>query len=170
LTEAFEASQDALDQMGRACALQHHAWRVHIVKDTKLGSSTFESELLAMPLNPNWLFGEGVQEVVDKVRAQKSSQTYLSTNAFSFTTKKGPFRKTGQNNPYGTGSQQQASGSGHNREQSRGGSGNFNSNKPFMNKGKNQFRNRSGSSNGNNKQSGERFKSPLQAVDQPFRA
>ena len=25
LTEAFEASQDALDQMGRACALQHHA-------------------------------------------------------------------------------------------------------------------------------------------------
>ena len=34
LTEAFVASQEALDQMGRACALQHHARRVNTVKDT----------------------------------------------------------------------------------------------------------------------------------------
>ena len=35
--------------------------------------STFESELLVMPLDPCWLFGEGIQDVVDKVRAQKSA-------------------------------------------------------------------------------------------------
>ena len=50
----------------------------------------------------------------------------------------------------------------------RGGSGGFKSGKPYVNKGKNQFRNHSGS--GNNQQSGDRFKAPLQAVDQPFRA
>ena len=54
--------------------------------------STFESELLVMPLDPCWLFWEGIQDVFDKVRAQKSAQTYLSPNTFSFAPKKGPFR------------------------------------------------------------------------------
>lgn len=52
LTEAVQASQDALDQMGRVCALQHHTRRVNIVKDTKLGSTPFEYEHLVMPMNP----------------------------------------------------------------------------------------------------------------------
>lgn len=43
------------------------------MNDMKLGSTPFESELLAMSLNPSWLFGERIQDVVDKVRAQKSA-------------------------------------------------------------------------------------------------
>ena len=35
LTEAFEASQETLDQIGRVCALQYHARGVNIVIDTK---------------------------------------------------------------------------------------------------------------------------------------
>ena len=58
-----------------------------VVIQTKV--STFESELLVMPLDPCWLFGEGIQDVVDKVRAQKSAQNYLSANTFSFGPKKG---------------------------------------------------------------------------------
>jgi hypothetical protein len=100
LIKAFEASQDALDQTVRVCALQHQARRVNIVRGTKLGSTPFESELLAMPGNPNWLFEEGIQVVVYNVRAQKSAETHLSTNPFSFTPTKGPFRKTGQNNTW----------------------------------------------------------------------
>ena len=61
------------------------------MKDAKLDSIPFESELLAMPY-PSWLFGEGIQNIVDKVRAQKSAETYLSENIFSFAPKKGPFR------------------------------------------------------------------------------
>ena len=105
LTEAFEASRDALDQMGQRCALQHHDRRVNIVKDTKLGSNPFESKLLAMPLNPSWLFGEGIQDVVDKVRAQESAQTSLLANTFSLALKKGPFRIFGPSHAFG--SQQQ---------------------------------------------------------------
>ena len=103
-----------------------------------------------MPLNPSWLFGEGIQDVVDKVRAQKSAQTYLSASTFNFAPMKGPFCKLGPSHAFG--SQQQATNS-QNREQPRGGSGGFKSGKPYGNKGKNQFRNPSGS--GNNQQSGD---------------
>lgn len=137
------------------------------MKDTNLGSTPFQCELLAMLLNPSWLFGEGIQDVVDKVLAQKSVQTYLSASAFSFIPKKGPFRKSGQSHTFG--SKPQATNS-QNRKQPRVDSCNFKSGKPFMSKSKNQFRNRSGSDCGNSQQSGDRFKSPLQTVLQPFRA
>jgi hypothetical protein len=49
-----------------------------------------------MPLNPIWLFGEGIQKVVDKVRVQMSAQIYLSASAYNFAPKKTNFRKAGQ--------------------------------------------------------------------------
>ena len=72
--------------------------------------------------NPSWLFGEGIQDKVDKVRAQESAETDLLANIFSFAPKKGPFRKLGPSHAFG--SQQQVTNS-QNREQPRGGSGSF---------------------------------------------
>ena len=55
-----------------------------------------------MPINPSWLLWGRNQDVVDRVRAQKSAQNDLSANTFRFAQKKGPFRILSPNHAFGS--------------------------------------------------------------------
>ena len=71
LGEVFEASQDVMDQMGRAAALQHLVRRFHLMRDVGLAESVAEGQLSQMPLTPKWLFGESISKVTERIKVQK---------------------------------------------------------------------------------------------------
>jgi hypothetical protein len=86
LSEVFEASQDAMDQMGRSCALQQYSRRVNLVASSGLSDTPVEKDMLQMPLSGsfqghNWVFGAQVGDVIDRVRATKSAVSYLASSS-----------------------------------------------------------------------------------------
>ena len=66
LAEVFEASQDVMDQMGRAAALQHHARRYHLMRDVGLTHTVAEAQLSRLPLTLKWLLRESVSKVTGR--------------------------------------------------------------------------------------------------------
>lgn len=81
LNEAFEASMDALEQAGRAAAINHHARRVHVIRDVGLAGSVYETQLTQLPLNPKWLFGAELNDITERIRVRKSAAGTICHNS-----------------------------------------------------------------------------------------
>ena len=71
LTDIFEASQDVIDQMARASALQTYARRLQVLRSANLNGTEFQYPLLRLPLKDDWLFGEDIKGITEKCAAQK---------------------------------------------------------------------------------------------------
>ncbi len=72
LQETFEASQDILDQLGRASAMQHYNRRLQVLRSANLSGSEFQDPMLRLPLNQDWLFGAELPKITEKCAAQKA--------------------------------------------------------------------------------------------------
>lgn len=72
LSDVFEASQDVIDQMGRASAIQQYSRRLQVVRSSNLHATEFQDPMLRLPLKEVWLFGEDVQSITSKCAAQKA--------------------------------------------------------------------------------------------------
>jgi hypothetical protein len=79
LQDVFEASQDAIDQMGRASALQHYTRRLQAIKVANLGGSEFEKPLLRMPLQEGWLFGDQIGTITETCKAQRAVTSLITS-------------------------------------------------------------------------------------------
>ena len=80
LTDVFEASQDVIDQMGRASAIQQYTRRLQVVRSSNLHATEFQDPMLKLPLKEGWLFGEDVNTITSKCAAQKAvARCFMST-------------------------------------------------------------------------------------------
>jgi hypothetical protein len=80
LGDIFESSQDVIDQMGRASAIQHYGRRLQALKTANVQTTEFQHPMLRLPLAGTWLFGEGVRDVTEKHSAQKAVAKVISSS------------------------------------------------------------------------------------------
>jgi len=158
VAQVFRASQDSLDQMGRASAITHHTRRVHAIRGLGLTDTPYETQLLQLPLAPGWLFGEAIHRITDTVRAQKSAATDLNRarkkSSHSATKKKYHHGNSGHHNQHhnnrqssNQGKSQKPSNNQGNRQHPYGGHQHNNNRQPF----------RQGSGRGGGYQAGGKF-------------
>jgi len=79
LEEVFQASQDTMDQMGRASVLQHRACCFLVMRSAGWADTALESCLSKLPIVPGWLFGEGITSITDEIRLQKESAGHFGS-------------------------------------------------------------------------------------------
>jgi hypothetical protein len=79
LQDVFEASQDVMDQLGRASAIQHYSRRLLAIKGANLSGTEFQSPLLKLPLQEGWLFGEEIATITETCKAQRTMTSLMSS-------------------------------------------------------------------------------------------